>query len=154
MIGLPSRLLAPAISIGGTLVLGVIISLAAWGSHLRLELANAALASQTQKAKDAQAAADRNLENLNILKSILDTERAGQAKLLAVQGQQRQALADRQHLIVSLTNENEKLRQWVIQPLPDTARRLRERPALTGADAYREWLSSGRAVHTPGDESE
>lgn len=154
MIGLPSRLLPPAISIGGTLVLGVIVSLAAWGNHLRLELANAALATQTQKAQDAQAAADRYLATVNTLKSTLDTERAGQAKLLAVQGQLRQALADRQHLIVSLTNENEELRQWVIQPLPDTARRLRERPALTGADAYREWLSSGRAVHAPGDKPE
>lgn len=152
MIGLPSRLLHPAISIGGTLVLGTIISLAAWGNHLRLELARADLATQTQKTQDAQAAADRNLATVNTLKSTLNTERAEQAKLLAVQGQLRQALADRQHQIKSLTNENEELRQWVIQPLPDTARRLRERPTLTGANAYREWLSGGRAVHSPGNE--
>jgi LysB family phage lysis regulatory protein len=36
---------------------------------------------------------------------------------------------------------------WAAQPLPDAARRLHQRPAITGAAGYRQWLSGRDALH-------
>lgn len=36
---------------------------------------------------------------------------------------------------------------WAAQPLPDAARRLHKRPAITGAAGYRQWLSGRDALH-------
>lgn len=140
--------------LGGALLVCAISALFVWGATQSVKAGSARAEQAQERAVRAQEDAEKNLASLNVLRSTLANERAEHSKLLTLQAQLRQTLAKRQHLIVSLTNENEELRQWVIQPLPDTARRLRERPALTGADAYREWLSSGRAVHAPGDEPE
>ncbi|MNJ25861.1 hypothetical protein D3C77_203190 [compost metagenome] len=142
---LRSALLAAA------LVLGTASSLVAWGLQQKLNTAKAATDLAKSQTEQAQADADRNLDSLNTLKSTLDIERAEQAKLLAFQGQLRQGLDSRERLIENLKDENAELRQWATQPLPDTARRLRERPAFTGADAYRQWLSGSRAMPTTGD---
>lgn len=92
---------------------------------------------------------DQNLATANQLKSELARERDSQAKLLALQGELRQGLAQRERVIEALKHENQQLREWADQPLPDAARRLRERPALIGADAYLQWLSGSRPVPAP-----
>ncbi|ELJ4753096.1 LysB family phage lysis regulatory protein, partial [Salmonella enterica] len=55
-------------------------------------------------------------------------------------------LRSRQHRIEELKRENEDLRRWADTPLPADIIRLRERPALAGGAAYREWLSQSDAV--------
>ncbi|HBR2325333.1 TPA: LysB family phage lysis regulatory protein, partial [Klebsiella pneumoniae] len=42
--------------------------------------------------------------------------------------------------------ENEDLRRWADTLLPADVIRMRERPALAGGAAYREWLSQSDAV--------
>lgn len=106
------------------------------------------LADQLERTQQDR---DQNLATANQLKSELANERASQAKLLALQGELRQGLAQRERMIEALKHENQQLREWSEQPLPDAARRLRERPALTGADAYRQWLSGSRPVPAAGD---
>jgi len=140
--------------LGGALLVCAISALAVWGATQSAKAGSARAEQAQERAVRAQEDAERNLNSVNALRSTLANERAEHSKLLTLQVQLRQTLAKRQHQIESLTNENDELRQWVIQPLPDTARRLRERPAITGADAYREWLSNGRAVHAPGGEAQ
>ncbi|EBS3897562.1 LysB family phage lysis regulatory protein, partial [Salmonella enterica subsp. enterica serovar Eastbourne] len=55
-------------------------------------------------------------------------------------------LRSRQRRIEELKRENEDLRRWADTPLPADIIRLRERPALAGGAAYREWLSQSDAV--------
>jgi LysB family phage lysis regulatory protein len=55
-------------------------------------------------------------------------------------------LRHRQHRIEELKRENEDLRRWADTPLPADIIRLRERPALAGGAAFREWLSQSDAV--------
>ncbi|MCW9998280.1 Rz-like lysis system protein LysB [Escherichia coli] len=50
-----------------------------------------------------------------------------------------------------LKRENEDLRRWADTPLPADIIRLRERPALTGGAAYRQWLSASDAVSAGSD---
>ncbi len=106
------------------------------------------LAGQLDTAK---ANARDNLATANALKATLEREREDQAKLLKLQGELRTGLANRERLIEDLKHENDELRQWADQPLPDAARRLRERPAITGADAYRQWMSGSGALPIASD---
>ena len=130
------------------------LALFVWGQQQRIAAATQAMALAQQDAKTAREDAARNLTNANTLQNTLDQERQAQSKLRSLHDQLRQGLTLREQQIEVLKRENTVLRDWAAQSLPDVARRLRERPALTGADAYREWLSSGRAVHAPGDEPE
>lgn len=109
------------------------------------------LAAERQQA--AEQRIGRQAVVIDSLQNELAKERRAQKELRTQQDQLRTALATRNRSIEDLTRENEALRQWAAIELPATARRLRERPALTGAGAYREWLSSGDAMRTAGDRS-
>ncbi|AJJ01451.1 phage lysis regulatory, LysB family protein [Yersinia pseudotuberculosis IP 32953] len=61
-----------------------------------------------------------------------------------------QLLAQRNSQIKRLYRENETLRRWADTPLPDDIIRLRQRPALTGAADYRQWLSESGTVPVSG----
>ncbi|HEN3639523.1 Rz-like lysis system protein LysB [Yersinia enterocolitica] len=61
-----------------------------------------------------------------------------------------QLLAERNSKIKRLSRENEALRRWADTPLPDDIIRLRQRPALTGAADYRQWLSEGHSMPISG----
>lgn len=139
----------------GLLVLALLTAGAAalwgWGQQHQVATAQQANNRLEEQLGRAQQDRDQNLVTANQLKSELANERDSQAKLLALQGELHQGLAQRERVIEALKHENQQLREWADQPLPDAARRLRERPALTGADAYRQWLSRSRPVPAPGD---
>lgn len=122
-----------------------------WTQQQQVAIANEAGKRLEEQRDRAQQDRDQNLATANQLKSELARERDSQAKLLALQGELRQGLAQRERVIEALKHENQQLREWADQPLPDAARRLRERPSLTGADAYRQWLSGSRPVPAAGD---
>jgi LysB family phage lysis regulatory protein len=127
------------------------LALLIWGQEQRIAIAdkNTELAEKDLKA--ARGEADQNLATANTLRDTLQQERDTQASLRTQQDQLRQGLANRERTIEALKRENSELRTWADQPLPDAARRLRERPALTGADAYRQWLSGRIAVPPASD---
>ncbi|SEI83492.1 phage lysis regulatory protein, LysB family [Azotobacter beijerinckii] len=123
------------------LLLAMLASLAlyAWGVAQQRDRAEAAAQQATEQR-------DQLAHQTTTLAADLAKERAAQAGLRATQDDLRAALARRQSLLEDLKHENQELRDWAARPLPDAARRLLERPALTGADAYRERLPAGRAV--------
>ncbi|MNC11926.1 hypothetical protein D3C75_596370 [compost metagenome] len=127
------------------------LALLMWGQEQRIAIAdkNTELAEKDLKA--ARGEADQNLATANTLRDTLQQERDTQANLRTQQDQLRQGLANRERTIEALKRENSELRIWADQLLPDAARRLRKRPALTGADAYRQWLSGRGAVPPAGD---
>lgn len=122
-----------------------------WHQQSRIEAAEAAQGLAIERAERAQETADRHASNATTLAATLDQERTAQSILRTQTNALRTQLAARQRDIEELKHENQELRDWADQPLPDAARRLRERPALTGADAYRDWLSRSRALHSTGD---
>ena len=134
----------------GIALLGA-LALLIWGQQQRINTAESQADLAKSAAKTAREDADRNLATANTLTTTLKQERENQSALRAQQDQLRQGLAKRERTIEELKLENAELRTWATQPLPDAARRLRERPALTGADAYRQWLSGGGAVPTASD---
>lgn len=122
-----------------------------WTLQLRLDTAKATEQRLKDQVETAQGEATKNLATATELKQTLNRERETQAQQLQLLGELRLGLADRRRQIEDLTRENEELRAWAGQPLPDPARRLRERPSIIGADAYRDWLSRSRAVRPAGD---
>nr|WP_186566191.1 Rz-like lysis system protein LysB [Pseudomonas iranensis] len=128
------------------------LGLLIWSQELRISGANKDIRLAEQDASRDREQAVRNLANANALRDTLQQERNAQTTLRAQQDQLRQGLAKRELTIEALKRENADLRNWAAQPLPDAARRLRERPALTGADAYHQWLSGRGAVHAAGDQ--
>jgi len=131
----------------GLALLGA-LALLIWVQETRIDVAEGKTERAQDAAKTAREDADRNLETANTLTDTLKQERDAQSTLRAQQDLLRQSLAKRERTIEELKRENDDLRKWADQPLPDAARRLRERPALTGATAYRDWLS-GRGALPP-----
>ncbi|MDE1910741.1 MAG: LysB family phage lysis regulatory protein [Pseudomonas sp.] len=134
----------------GLALLGALV-LMIWVQETRIDVAEGKTEQAQDAAKTARDDADRNLKTANTLADSLKQERNAQGTLRAQQDQLRQSLATRERTIEELKRENDELRKWADQPLPDAARRLRERPALTGAAAYRDWLSGRSAVPPAGD---
>ncbi|WP_289138871.1 Rz-like lysis system protein LysB [uncultured Pseudomonas sp.] len=135
----------------GIALLGA-LALLIWGQQQRINVAEGNTELAKAAAEAARADADRNLTTANTLTNTLKQERDAQSTLRTQQDQLRQGLAKRERTIEELKLENAELRTWATQPLPDVARRLRERPTLTGADAYRQWMSGRSAVPVAGDQ--
>lgn len=135
----------------GIALLGA-LALLIWGQQQRINIAEGNTELAKAAAITARADADRNLTTANTLTKTLKQERDAQNALRTQQDQLRQGLAKRERTIEELKRENAELRTWATQPLPDVARRLRERTALTGADAYRQWMSGRGAVPVAGDQ--
>ncbi|MEQ3410080.1 Rz-like lysis system protein LysB [Klebsiella aerogenes] len=107
-------------------------------SHI-IETQGAALKSKAQELTKKNS----QLSGLSIL---TETNSREQMRLYAAAEQTSALLRNRQHRIEELKRENEDLRRWADTPLPGDVIRLRERPALAGGAAYREWLSQSDAV--------
>ncbi len=135
----------------GLALLGA-LALLIWVQETRIDLAEGKTERAQDAAKTARDDADRNLKTANTLADTLKQEREDQGALRTQQDLLRQGLAKRERTIEELKRENSELRDWATQLLPDAARRLRERPAITGAAAYRDWLSSRSAVPPAGDQ--
>lgn len=135
----------------GTALLGA-LGLLIWIQETRIDVAEGKTERAQDAAKTARNDADRNLKTANTLTDTLRQERDAQSNLRSQHDQLRLSLAKRERTIEELKLENDDLRKWADQPLPDAARRLRERPAITGAAAYRDWLSGRGAVPAAGDQ--
>jgi LysB family phage lysis regulatory protein len=135
----------------GIVLLGA-MALLIWVQETRIDVAEGETGRAQDAAKTARDDAERNLRTANTLADTLRQEREAQSALRALQDQLRQGLAKRKRTIEELKRENAELRDWAAQLLPDAARRLRNRPAITGAAAYRDWLSGRSAVPVAGDE--
>jgi len=135
----------------GLALLGA-LALLIWAQEIRIDVAKSKAENATAAAKTARADADRNLKTANTLTETLKQEREAQSTLRLQKDQLRQSLANRERTVEELKRENAELRNWAAQPLPDAARRMRDRPAITGAAAYRDWLSGRGAVPPVGDQ--
>lgn len=136
---------------GVTLTVAIALGLWGWGQQRMLTTSQENAQRLEEQRDRAQGDADRNLANTTELIATLTAVRDGQVKLLTLQGELRTGLAKREQQTEDLKHEIKELQEWADRPLPDAARRLRQRPAITGADAYRQWLSSGGAVHPASD---
>lgn len=125
--------------------LALIIGALGWQSW-RLNNARHTIETQgEQLATKTQALAEKNSELIG-LSILTETNSREQMRLYAAAELTTSLLRNRQHRIEELKRESEDLRRWADTALPADIIRLRERPALAGGAAYREWLSESDAV--------
>ncbi|WP_312070102.1 Rz-like lysis system protein LysB [Lelliottia nimipressuralis] len=127
------------------IVLALLLAALVWQSW-RLNNARHAIEAQSEELETkTQALAKKNSQLIG-LSILTETNSREQMRLYAAAEQTSTLLRHRQHRIEELKRENEDLRHWTDTPLPADIIRLRERPALAGGAAYREWLSQSDAV--------
>lgn len=126
-------------------VLALMIAALGWQSW---RLNNASHTIETQGAALKSKAQELTKKNSQLigLSILTETNSQEQMRLYAAAEQTSALLRNRQHRIEELKRENEDLRRWADTFLPADIIRLRERPALAGGAAYREWLSQSDAV--------
>lgn len=130
----------------------IVCALALWVMSIRLDAATAAVDLQREKTSQASQRAESLASDLDSMAERLHNEQRAQAAMAAEQQGLQLALRERQQHIEELTRENQQLHAWADLPLPDAARRLRWRPAITGADGFREWLSRRDALPAAGSQ--
>lgn len=139
--------MTPLRQIGYGLALFAALGLLFWGQYQQGQAVEARETLAADRQKAAEERIQRQANTITTLTATLEGERAAQASLRTTQNLLRQGLTEREQQIEVLKHENQAFKDWAAQHLPDTARRLRNRPALTGANAYRDWLSRSRALH-------
>jgi len=139
--------------LGYGLALLVAVAGLLWIQQLRLETAKAAQASAESRATQAEQANLDRQQTIDTLTHTLQGERDAQRQLQTVQADLRREIDVRKAQLKELENENHAFKDWAAGQLPDAARQLRQRPALTGAAAYRQWLSGSDPLHPVPDQS-
>ncbi|EPK7445431.1 regulatory protein [Klebsiella pneumoniae] len=132
-----------------TRTLAVILALAlaalGWQSW-RLNKASHTIEQQDSDLKVKGERLAKTNSQLIALSIQTETNNREQTRLYAAAESTNALLRSRQRRIEDLKRENGDLRRWADAPLPADIIRMRERPALAGGAAYREWLSQGDTV--------
>ncbi|HBQ6311968.1 TPA: LysB family phage lysis regulatory protein [Klebsiella pneumoniae] len=132
-----------------TRTLAVILALAlaalGWQSW-RLNKASHTIEQQDSDLKVKGERLAKTNSQLIALSILTETNNREQKRLYAAAESTNALLRSRQRRIEDLKRENGDLRRWADAPLPADIIRMRERPALAGGAAYREWLSQGDTV--------
>lgn len=126
-------------------VLALALSALGWQSW-RLNNARHAIKMQGEQLATKAQELTKKSSQLIGLSILTETNSREQMRLYAAAEKTASLLRNRQYRIEELKRENEDLRHWADTPLPADIIRLRERPALAGGAAYREWLSQSDAV--------
>lgn len=132
--------------VGCILLLMGLVCLQSWRLHSAYQTIGAQQEVLTAKDKKLNQK-NSQLIALNIL---TQTNSREQTRLYAAAEETRALLQTRQRHIEDLTRENEAYRRWAAAPLSAVAVRLRQRPAITGSQSYRDWLSQNNAMPPAG----
>lgn len=127
------------------LVLMLTLAVLGWQSW-RLNNASHTIEMQGEALKSKRQELTKKNSQLIGLSILTETNSREQMRLYAAAEQTTALQRSRQRRIEELKRENEDLRRWADTHLPADIIRLRERPALAGGAAYREWLSPSDAV--------
>jgi len=130
-------------------VAGLVVALLV-ALNIQAQWIDAANARADLAADRLQTAQQRNANQAATITRLTGEVAAQRLEQLALQ----QKLSDlRQGHATDQLKKKERRREdpthatWAAQPLPDAARRLHQRPAITGAAGYRQWLSGRDALH-------
>ncbi|MTZ12781.1 DUF2570 domain-containing protein [Pseudomonas sp. JL972] len=118
-----------------------------WMQQQRIDTAQAQADLATERLQAAQQRNVRQAATINRLSGEVASQRLDQLALLQTLSDLRQAHAIDQLKKKERRREDPTHATWAAQPLPDAARRLHQRPAITGAAGYRQWLSGRDALH-------
>lgn len=129
----------------GAALLGA-LGLLLWGTYQQSQAASARAERDADRITALQQRNARQANAIIRMGSELAALRLAQQSMQIAQADVRRQHATSQLQKQEIRRNDPDFDSWGAQPLPDAARRLHERPALTGADAYRDWLSRRNAL--------
>lgn len=129
----------------GAALLGA-LGLLLWGTYQQSQAYSASAERDGQLIDQLKQRSARQAASIVRLGGELAAWRVAQQGMQTAQADVRQQHAASQIQKQEISRNDPSFSDWGRQPLPDAARRLHERPALTGADAYRAWLSRRNAL--------
>lgn len=130
-----------------SMLLIITLALAVWIQQQRIDAAQAQADLATERLQTTQQRNARQATTITRLTSEVAAQRLDQQALQMTIADLRQAHGTDQLKKKERRREDPTHATWAAQPLPDAARRLHERPAITGAAGYRQWLSGRDALH-------
>lgn len=129
------------------LALVAALCLLIWIQQQRIDTAQAQADLASERLQAAQQRNARQAATITRLTGEVAAQRLDQLALQLTLSEMHQAYATDQLKKKERRREDPTHATWAAQPLPDAARRLHQRPAITGAAGYRQWLSSRDALH-------
>ncbi|WP_454255188.1 DUF2570 domain-containing protein [Pseudomonas sp. Marseille-Q8238] len=132
-------------SLYGLALLGA-LALLLWGTYQQHQAADAKAEHAATRITTLEQRNARQATTIVNMGSELARQRAAQQSLQTTQADVRQQHAASQIHKQETRRNDPSFSDWGAQPLPGAARRLHERPALSGADGYRQWLSRRNAL--------
>lgn len=129
------------------LALVAALCLLIWTQQQRIATATARADLATERQQKAEQRNERQAATIVRLGGEVAAQRADQRSLQQTTSDLHQAHATDQLKKKERQRHDPSLQSWADQPLPDAARRLHQRPAITGAAGYRQWLSGRDALH-------
>ncbi len=130
-----------------SMLLIITLALAVWIQQRRIDTVQAQADLATERLQTAQQRNANQAATITRLSGEVATQRLDQLALQQTLSDLRQAYATDQLKKKERRREDPTHATWAAQPLPDAARRLHQRPAITGAAGYRQWLSGRDALH-------
>ncbi|EPY4178271.1 Rz-like lysis system protein LysB [Klebsiella pneumoniae] len=127
------------------LALALALAVLGWQSW-RLNKASHTIEQQDSDLRVKGERLAKTNSQLIALSILTETNNREQTRLYAAAESTNALLRSRQRRIEDLKRENEDLRRWADAPLPADIIRMRERPAIAGGAAYREWLPQSDTV--------
>lgn len=130
----------------GLALVGV-LCLLIWVQQQRIEAAQTRADLASERLQTAQQRNARQAATITRLTSEVAAQRLDQQALQLTIADLRQAQGTDQLKKKERRREDPTHATWAAQPLPVAARRLHQRPAITGVAGYRQWLSGRDALH-------
>ncbi|REC94877.1 LysB family phage lysis regulatory protein [Kushneria indalinina DSM 14324] len=134
--------------ISGVLIAG--LTLGGWALWQR---GNAASERADRIAQQRDTAQQESQQRQLVINALWDNARRLESQRRALADQQTElarTASSRLEQIREIQRENDEIREWAGTRLPSDVIRLRQRPAVTGADAYRQSVRDPSALHPAG----
>lgn len=131
----------------GARLAGILGLLAVVGlAYLYVDGLRARLAKAEGEAGAAQTALSESAQTITRLKGLMQEREVAAAKLEGERNAIRDELSKREMLMRKLQDENAEIRAWAAAAVPGPVVRLREHGPITGAAAYRQFMSESSAL--------
>lgn len=127
----------------GAAVLALSAVVFAWGQYRQIGLQEELIKNQAEVIETA-------IQNMEVVKNMVEESRYQMSELLMAQGQVQSSLSARQQELRRLQNDVQEIRIWADQSLPADIVRLRQRSTARGAADYGQSVPASGAVRDAG----
>lgn len=137
-------------ALGARLAVILALVVAAAMGYLYVDGLQAKLAKAETDVGAANKAVADSIDTINQLRDLAQRREVAAAKLEGERNGIQTAMQSREILMRKMQDENAEIRAWATAPVPGPVVRLREHGPITGAAAYRQYLSEGAGVPPAG----